>query len=210
MKSEVGREKGNGETGKGGKGEKTSPILRFSDSPIRFLFLLLLTILTACSSGPQDKQPTARIGDPAPQFTLNLIGGGSVTLNDFRDKPLVVTFMASWCPCSNESAPVFKEAYNRYNPKGVEFLMIGIQDSESKFKKFVEKKGFPFSAGFDKGDKIARLYGVNAPPTTLFINKDGKIARAFYGKVVETEKLSDGKTVEIEKLSAWVEEIIEK
>ena len=172
--------------------------------------ILLFTVITGCSSGPQDKQPTARIGEPAPQFTLNLIGGGSVTLNDFRDKPLVVTFMASWCPCSNESAPVFKEAYNRYNPKGVEFLMIGIQDSESKFKKFVEKKGFPFSAGFDKGDKIARLYGVNAPPTTLFINKDGKIARAFYGKVVETEKLSDGKTVEIEKLSAWVEEIIEK
>ncbi|MBI5047828.1 MAG: TlpA family protein disulfide reductase, partial [Deltaproteobacteria bacterium] len=100
--------------------------------------LLLFTILTGCSSGPQDKQPTAKIGMPAPMFTLNLISGGSITLDSFKGKPLVITFMASWCPCSNESAPVFKEAYSKYNPKGVEFLMIGIQDSESKFKKFIE------------------------------------------------------------------------
>lgn len=195
MKSGVGREKGNGERGKGGKGEKTSPILPFSDSPIRFLFLLLLTILTACS-GPQDKQPTARVGAAAPAFTLTLANGGSITLDSFKGKSLVITFMASWCPCSNESAPVFKEAYSKYNPKGVEFLMIGIQDSESKFKKFIDKQQFPFPAGFDKGDKIARLYGVNAPPTTFFIDQAGKIARAYYGKVVE-----------IEKLSAWVDEI---
>jgi len=195
--------------GKGGKGETEkrrkllpdSPIPRFPGSFFIFTaaYSLLFTVLTGCSSGPQDKQPTARIGEPAPQFTLNLIGGGSVTLNDFRDKPLVVTFMASWCPCSNESAPVFKEAYNRYNPKGVQFLMIGIQDSETKFTKFVDKKQFPFPTGFDKGDKIARLYGVNAPPTTFFITREGKIGRAFYGKLVE-----------IEKLSGWIGEIREK
>lgn len=159
------------------------------------VFLLLFTVVTGCS-GPQDKQPTAKVGASAPTFTLNLVSGGYLTLDSFKGKPLVITFMASWCPCSNESAPVFKEAYGKYNPKGVEFLMIGIQDSESKFKKFVDKKQFPFPAGFDKGDKIARLYGVNAPPTTFFIDRDGKIARAFYGKLVE-----------IEKLSAWIEEI---
>jgi len=158
----------------------------------------LFTVFTACS-GPQDKQPTARVGAAAPAFTLSLASGGSVTLDSFKGKPLVITFMASWCPCSNESAPVFKEAYSKYNPKGVEFLMMGIQDSESKFKKFVDRKQFPFPAGFDKGDKIARLYGVNAPPTTFFIDQDGKIARAYYGKLVE-----------IEKLSAWVDEIAEK
>jgi len=159
------------------------------------VLLLLLTVLIGCS-GPQDKQPTAKVGATAPAFILKLVNGGSATLDNFKGKPIVITFMASWCPCSNESAPVFKEAYSKYNPRGVEFLMIGIQDSESKFKKFVEKKEFPFPSGFDKGDKIARLYGVNAPPTTFFIDKDGKIARAFYGKLIE-----------IEKLSAWVEEI---
>lgn len=156
----------------------------------------LLTALTGCSSGPKDKQPTAKVGTSAPSFSLNLINGGSVTPDSFKGKPLVITFMASWCPCSNESAPVFKETYSKYNPKGVEFLMIGIQDSESKFKKFVDKKQFTFPAGFDKGDKIARLYGVNAPPTTFFISRDGKIAKAFYGKLIE-----------IDKLSAWVDEI---
>lgn len=189
-----------GETEKRRNGENYSTIPRFSDSPMHFLFALLLTgllliVLTGCS-GPKDKQPTAKVGTSAPLFSLNLINGGSVTLDSFKGKPLVITFMASWCPCSNESAPVFKETYSKYNPKGVEFLMIGIQDSESKFKKFVDKKQFTFPAGFDKGDKIARLYGVNAPPTTFFISRDGKIAKAFYGKLIE-----------IDKLSAWVDEI---
>lgn len=169
---------------------------KFGVSLQSLALLLLFTVVTGCSSGPQDKQHAAQVGASAPAFTLNLVSGGSLTLDSFKGKPLVITFMASWCPCSNESAPVFKEAYGKYNQKGVEFLMIGIQDSELKFKKFVEKKQFPFPAGFDKGDKIARLYGVNAPPTTFFINRDGKIARAFYGKLVE-----------IEKLSAWIEEI---
>ena len=172
--------------------------LRFTNLKSKILFLLTAycLLLTVSCSGPQDKPPSARVGAAAPAFTLNLVSGGSVTLDSFKGKPLVITFMASWCPCSNESAPVFKEAYSKYNPKGVEFLMMGIQDSESKFKKFVDKKQFPFSAGFDKGDKIARLYGVNAPPTTFFIDQGGKIARAYYGKLVE-----------IEKLSAWVDEI---
>ncbi|MBI3754241.1 MAG: TlpA family protein disulfide reductase [Deltaproteobacteria bacterium] len=159
-------------------------------------FILLFAVVTGCG-GPQNKQPTVKVGTPAPAFALNLVNGGSITLDSFKGKPMVITFMASWCPCSNESAPVFKEAYRKYNPKGVEFLMIGVQDSQSKFKNFVDKKQLPFPAGFDKGDKIARLYGVNAPPTTFFIGRDGKIARAFYGKLVE-----------IEKLSAWVEEIV--
>lgn len=75
--------------------------------------------------------------------------------------------------------------------------MLGMQDSESKFRKFVEKQGFQFYSGFDKGDSIATLYGVSAPPTTFFIGADGRIASSFYGKIVE-----------IDKLSAWIDEIV--
>jgi peroxiredoxin len=61
----------------------------------------------------------------------------------------------------------------------------------------VKKKGFKFSAGFDKGERIARLYGVSAPPTTFFIDSEGKVLSSFYGKIVEKDRLS-----------AWVDEIL--
>mgnify|MGYP001563275555 CR=1 FL=1 len=163
------------------------------------IYFSLLNVLSACNPPPGTRgtQPTVKIGEPAFPFTLNLINNETAALDTFKGKPLVITFMSSWCPCSNESAPVFKEVYNKYHPQGVEILMIGIQDSEKKFKKFFNKHNFPFQGGFDNGDKIAQIYGVNAPPTTFFITRDGKIKRAFYGKIVETDKLSK-----------WVEEII--
>ena len=75
--------------------------------------------------------------------------------------------------------------------------MIGIQDKERKFKKFLDKHNFPFPVGFDDSDKIAQVYSVNAPPTTFFITRDGRIKSAFYGRILD-----------VDKLSKWVEEII--
>lgn len=166
---------------------------------LNILFLAFLVLAVGCSKGPRGAQPVIRIGEAAPAFTLELLDGRTVTLDTFKGKPLVLITMASWCPCSHESAPVFKDVYEIYHPKGVEFLMLGIQDSEKKFEKFVKKKGFPFPAGFDKGDRIARLYGVSAPPTTFFIDKEGKVASAFYGKIIEKERLS-----------TWIDEIVPK
>ncbi|MBI5233480.1 MAG: TlpA family protein disulfide reductase [Deltaproteobacteria bacterium] len=161
---------------------------------IRSLAAVSFLFLVSCQSS---KNPTITIGAPLPEFTIKLLTGETVTAADFKGKPLVMTFMAEWCPCSNDSAPAFKEAYSRYSPKGVEFLIIGFQDSEEKFRRFVERKGFPFRAAFDKGDKVGRSFGVNAPPTTFFISADGKVNDAFYGKIDDPQKLS-----------VWIEEII--
>ncbi len=161
-----------------------------------YTLVLAALVLTGCSIDTA-KQPSVRIGDPAPGFTVELLSGGKVSLDDFKGRPLVVTFMAEWCPCSNDSAPVFKEAYRLYHPKGVEFLMFGFQDSRSKFKKFVEEQGFSFPAAYDSGDSIGHSFGVNAPPTTFFITPDGRIKNAYYGKIDE-----------LDKLTTWIEEIV--
>ncbi|MEE9614916.1 MAG: TlpA disulfide reductase family protein, partial [Thermodesulfobacteriota bacterium] len=114
------------------------------------LIPVLLVFFAAAGCGPDAAfEPTARVGEPAPPFTVELTSGGSVSAEELKGKPLVLTFMAEWCPCSNESAPVFKEVYSRYNPEGVEFLMLGFQDSRSKFGEFVEREAFPFLTGFD-------------------------------------------------------------
>ena len=162
------------------------------------LILVTILFLSACSDpGPIGAPPTLENGAPAPNFKVEKLDGKVVTLDDFKGAPLVLTFMASWCPCSNDSAPVFKEAYTKYHPQGVEFFMLGMQDSRSKFTNFVKDKGFTYPAAFDKGDAIARTYGVSAPPTTFFIDSSGKVVSSFYGKIVEKEKLS-----------SWIDQIV--
>lgn len=159
-------------------------------------FLFLISLISGCSE-EGSKPLLLQVGAKAVPFTLELIGGKQSQLEQYAGKGLVITFMSSWCPCSHDSAPLMKRAYAKNNGQ-VEFLMVGIQDSRSKFEKFVEKWGVPFPAGFDKGDRIGNDYGVSSPPTTFFIDKNGIVKRAFFGNIAKKP----------EEFQKWIEEII--
>ena len=154
----------------------------------------LVTLISGCR---EEAKPLLQVGEKATPFTLELIGGKQSRLEQYAGKGLVITFMSSWCPCSNDSMPLMKQAYAK-NSGQVAFLMIGIQDSRSKFEKYVEKWSAPFEAGYDKGDRIANDYGVSSPPTTFFIDKNGIVKRAFYGNIAKKP----------EEFQKWIEEII--
>lgn len=146
---------------------------------------VLAVALAGCLE--DDVKPLA-VGVDAPPFELTLVGGGTVDMEAPHGNGHVITFMASWCPCSNESIPLIKEAFARHRENDIAFLMVGIQEAESKFEKYVAKWDVPFPAGYDAGDRIARTYGVNAPPTTIFIDRDGKVRRVFYGNIKDKEQ----------------------
>jgi len=161
-----------------------------------FVTALVITVLTcACSEGGRT---LLQVGEQAPPFTLTLLDGEQSHLEQYNGKALVITFMSSWCPCSNDSIPQMKKAYRDYKDDDIVFLMVGIQDARSKFEKFVKKWEIPFPAGYDKGDQIARDYGVGSPPTTIFIDKTGSVKRAFYGNIAKKP----------DDFPRWVKEII--
>ncbi len=143
------------------------------------LVAFIAVVLGGCSeSGP----PLLQVGEKAPPFKLQLLSGEQVSLEQYAGKGLVVTFMASWCPCSNDSMPMMKKAYQKH--KGdINFLMIGTQDARSKFEQYTQKWSVPFSAGYDEDDQITRSFGVSSPPTTFFIDQTGIVKRAFYGNI---------------------------
>ena len=155
--------------------------------------LLPILLLAGCLAG-EPLEPL-RTGDPAKAFSLTLSDGSSKTLADYQGKGLVMTFMASWCPCSNDSIPMFQAAYAHYGKK-IAFLMVGIQEAQSKFEKFVVAKKIPYATGFDT-THIARSYGINSPPTTVFIDKDGKVKRFFYGNIKDVENDFPGWVAEV-------------
>lgn len=157
--------------------------------------LLLATALAGCG---EEAKPLLQVGEKAIPFTLEMLDGKTTSLENYAGKGLVITFMSSWCPCSNESLPLIKQAYTKHKNDPVVFLMVGIQDSRSKFEGFVKKWDVPFPAGYDKGDRIAKDYGVSAPPTTFFIDKNGIVKRAFYGNIAKKP----------DEFRQWVEESI--
>jgi peroxiredoxin len=154
--------------------------------------------LAACLGGCSESgRPLLQVGEKAPPFNLELLSGEQTSLQQYAGKGLVITFMSSWCPCSNESMPMMKQAYLDHKDN-ISFLMIGIQDARSKFEKFIQKWEVPFSAGFDEDDQIARAYGVSSPPTTFFIDQTGIVKRAFYGNIKDKS----------EDFPDWIEELL--
>lgn len=152
----------------------------------RYFKISVAALVALTMSGCLEDVAPIQVGSPAPPAMLDLIGGGSMELTEHPGKGQVIIFMSSWCPCSNESIPIIKKSYETYG-KGADgriaFVMVGIQDPRSKFEAFVKKWQLPFPAAYDDGDEIARSYGVRQPPTFVFVGKDGKVQRFFYGNI---------------------------
>lgn len=158
--------------------------------------VFLAALMSGCSE--ETSRPLLQVGEKAIPFTLELLDGKQSQLDQYAGKGLVITFMSSWCPCSNDSMPLMKQAYAEHKNDQVAFLMVGIQDSRSKFEKYVEKWAVPFDTGYDKNDRIAKDYGVSSPPTTFFIDKNGIVKRAFYGNIAKKP----------DEFKQWIKEIL--
>jgi peroxiredoxin len=162
---------------------------RYFSLPATVLPAVLLALLvTGCI---EENVTPLDIGAMAPPSTLTLLNGETREVAAHPGQAQVITFMSSWCPCSNDSIPMMKKAFELHNSGGegkIAFLMIGFQSPEGKFRDKAGKWQVPFPVGFDDGDEIARVYGITAPPTTVFIDAQGKVKRVFYGNIKDVEE----------------------
>lgn len=133
----------------------------------------------------QDNSTTQTQGDDeknetsfAPDFTVTTASGETVKLSDFRGKPVIVNFWASWCgPCKREM-PDFQQAYENYG-EDIDFLMVNMTDNNRETvevaREFIEGEGYTFPVYYDTSMEAAMVYGVTSIPQTYFITADGKI-----------------------------------
>lgn len=115
----------------------------------------------------------------APDFTAIDRDGNEVTLSDFRGKPVVLNFWASWCvPCQIEM-PIFEEAYTTYG-EDIHFLMVNLTDGSRETvetaAEYLDSNGYTFPVYFDTSYSGAIAYSVMSIPVTFFIDAEGNVA----------------------------------
>jgi len=123
--------------------------------------------------------------EPVPNFTLSTIDGKDFHFSDYKGKPILINFFASWCLPCREEMPVLEKIVREYGPKGVVFLGIAVDDTEEKMKDFIAKYGVTFPVGLDKTAAIQKSFGIYGIPTTYFIDKQGVINYFHSGSVTE-------------------------
>lgn len=115
--------------------------------------------------------------------------GNKVYLSDYAGKPIVVNIWATWCgPCRSE-LPHFNKLYKELGDDVV-FMIVnctGEREKQNNVEQFVESKDYDFPLCFDTRYKARGAYDVSGIPTTLFIDRDGKLVHKEIGSMDEDE-----------------------
>lgn len=121
------------------------------------------------------------IGKAAPSFALREVGTGrTVDVSQFKGKPVVINFWATWCgPCWEEH-PILVANARLLEPK-VQFLGVVFQDQEEKILSFLQQRGSGYPTVIDDKGKTAIAYGVGGVPETFFIDENGVIVAKHNG-----------------------------
>ena len=127
--------------------------------------------------------PSPREGFLAPDFSLDLLGGGSKTLSDQRGKVVVINFWASWCPPCRAEMPALQEVYDSNRDRPLEIFAVNTtyQDSESAATAFIQEFGLSFPVLFERTGDVGRQYLVRAMPSTFFVDHEGVIQKVIIG-----------------------------
>lgn len=146
---------------------------------------MIWTVTSRVSSTQPQAQPgaVAKEGFSAPDFTLDLLGGGKVTLSDLRGKMVLVNFWTSWCPPCRQEMPAIESVYRSY--KDIGLVVIGLnltaQDSKQDAASFAQEVGVTFPIALDLDNSVGALYRVTALPTSFFIDRKGVIRSVIVG-----------------------------
>lgn len=137
---------------------------------------------------------TASTATPAPDFTVYDIDGNAHKLSDFRGKPVILNFWASWCgPCQMEM-PDIESAWQEYGEE-IHFLIVdltdGSQETVEKASAYINENGYTFPVYFDTAMEGAYAYGVTGIPVTYFIDAEGNFV-AYYQSAMSAEILQQG------------------
>jgi thiol-disulfide isomerase/thioredoxin len=166
---------------------------------IRWTIALILAVfiampfMPACSSNsPEGTEASNSAANAlceaeAKPAALNLklrdMNGVEVNLADFKGKPLLINFWATWCPPCLEEIPYFVELVDKYKNDGLVVLGISTDDTADQLKPFAGtmKMNYPVLVGLDQPD-LERAFGAMwAIPVTVFVKKDGNVCKEHKG-----------------------------
>ncbi|WP_273046593.1 TlpA disulfide reductase family protein [Pseudoalteromonas sp.] len=128
------------------------------------LFLLSFTLYA------QD-QNTDEAHPQLPTLNLQMADGSIINTHDLVGQPYVLHFWATWCPYCKKLQP----ALQKINDMGLKVIAVSFkEDDDATPAKALSDRGYTFKTAV-KADAIAAQLSIRGTPTTLFIDKKGRV-----------------------------------
>lgn len=158
--------------------------------------LLLSILLPVIVAEDQSRGYIVEIGQPAPEFEIQLVSGEKVTMNSLKGKVLMLQFTASWCGvCRKEMPFIEEEIWQPYKDRN-DFALIGVDRDEPQetVLNFAKTIKVTYPLGLDPDADIFGLFALKQAGVTrnVIIGKDGKnkyLTRLFNREEFDKMKL---------------------
>ncbi len=140
-------------------------------SPVKIIFIFLITTFISIGICQEAE------GSLAPAFEGKTPHGKEIKLSDYLGKVVLIDFWASWCPPCREEMPELIKFYKAHKDTKFELIAVNIDNDSKNMQRFLDKL-FPkpdFPIIVDNNQQIPSLFNIEAMPTTIFIDKKGKI-----------------------------------
>jgi len=143
-----------------------------------FVFGLCLTLcflLPRCVKKPD-------VPSSAPDFTLKTVHGQEIILSSLKGKVILLDFWATWCGPCKESIPHLIHLYRNYRDKGFELIGMSMDkaDQIELVRRFIGSMEIPYPVIITP-EEVAKNYKVTGFPTTILIDRQGKVREKIIG-----------------------------
>jgi peroxiredoxin len=120
-------------------------------------------------------------GSPAPTFTLSARGGSNISLAQYKGQVVMLNFWASWCgPCRQEM-PLLESIYKKYSRLGFTLIGVNVEPDSNAANEWLKQTPVSFPILYDKESKVSRMYDVAGMPSTVIIDRTGKVRMLHRG-----------------------------
>ncbi|MHB8766367.1 MAG: TlpA family protein disulfide reductase [Deferrisomatales bacterium] len=157
--------------------------------------LSLAAVPTPAAAAPAPATPVAtdgavRVGDPAPDFSLQALSGEAVNLADSLGKaPVLVVFWSYFCfPCQKE-LPELEALHRELGPDRLRLVGVNLDGPQfdGRILPFLSEKGITFPNAYDKETEeffeLASRYGVVGSPTSFLVDLQGRVRFIHLGRL---------------------------
>jgi peroxiredoxin len=139
---------------------------------IVILFSVVLASVAA-TAGP--------VSGPAPDFTLQMLGGGQMSLAEQKGNVVMVNFWATWCAPCRQEMPHLEALHQRYSSLGFTLLGVNVEEDSSGAQDWLAETPVSFPILFDPQSSVSELYDVIAMPSTVMIDRQGNLRYLHHG-----------------------------
>jgi len=141
----------------------------------RPLIPTLLFALIAGTSNATGPAPTA------PDFALPSRDGGEVRLSELKGQVVMINFWATWCgPCRQEM-PLLQQIHAKYEPLGFTMLGVNVEPDSVAAQNWLKGMPVSFPILFDRKSEVSSSFGVEAMPSSVLIDREGRVRHVHRG-----------------------------